>query len=82
MELPLDAQGSGRRPDVDGRVEQCCAVADDLHVLVWFVLVLQMLHLRGIHMYMVEASRSELLVSRRRLGEGKGWAAARLLVAS
>jgi hypothetical protein len=49
MELPLDAQGSGRRLDVDERVEQCCAVASVLHVLAWFVLVLQMQHLRGIH---------------------------------
>jgi hypothetical protein len=39
MELPLDAQGSGRRLDVDERVEQCCAVVG---VLAWFVLVLQM----------------------------------------
>jgi hypothetical protein len=45
MELPLDAQGSGRRLDVDERVEQCRAVADVLHVLSWSVLVLQMQHL-------------------------------------
>jgi hypothetical protein len=37
MELPLDTQGSGRRLDVDERVEQCLAVAG---VLAWFVLVL------------------------------------------
>jgi hypothetical protein len=42
MELPLDAQESGRRLDVDERVEQCCAVASDLHVLARFILVLQM----------------------------------------
>ena len=30
MELPLDAQSSGRRLDVDERVEQCRAVADVL----------------------------------------------------
>jgi hypothetical protein len=51
MELPLDAQGSGRRLDVDERVEQCCAVVGDLHILARFVLVLQMQHLRGIHTY-------------------------------
>jgi hypothetical protein len=42
MELPLDTQGNRRRLDVDERVEQCCVVADDLHVLTRFVLVLQM----------------------------------------
>jgi hypothetical protein len=42
MELPLDAQGSGRHLDVDERVEKCCAVAGVLHVLAWFFLVLQM----------------------------------------
>jgi hypothetical protein len=78
MELPLDAQGSGRRLDVDEQVEQCCAVAGDLHVLARFILVLQMQHLRDIHTYREEALRSELLGSRRRLGEGR--AAARLLV--
>jgi hypothetical protein len=51
MELPLDAQGSERRLDGDECVEQCRAVADVLHVLAWFVLVLQMQHLRGIHTY-------------------------------
>jgi hypothetical protein len=61
MELPLDAQGIGRRLDVDESVEQCCAVADDLHVLTRFVLVPQMQHLRGIHMYIEEAPRFELL---------------------
>jgi hypothetical protein len=45
MELPLDAQGSGRRLDVDERVEQYCAVIGDLHVLTQFVLVLHMQHL-------------------------------------
>jgi hypothetical protein len=81
MELPLDAQGSERRLDVDERVEQCCAVIGDLHILTWFFLVLQMQHLRGIHMYREKASCSELLGSRRRLGEGEGRAAAHLLVA-
>jgi hypothetical protein len=77
MELPLDARGSGRRLDVDERVEQCRAVAD---VLTWFVLVLQMQHLRGIHTYREEASRTELLGSRRWLRDGERRAAARLLV--
>jgi hypothetical protein len=63
MELPLDAQSSGRRLDVDERVEQCRAVVG--------VLVLQMQHLRGIHTYREEAPRTELLGSRRWLGEGK-----------
>ena len=76
MELPLDTQGSRRRLNVDERVEQCCAVIDVLHVLVWFILVLQMQHLRGIHTYREEAPRTELLGSRRRLGEGERWAAA------
>jgi hypothetical protein len=73
MELPLDAQSSGRRLDVDERVEQCRAVVGVLHVLARFVLVLllQMQHLRGIHTYREEASRTELLGSRRRLGEGE-----------
>jgi hypothetical protein len=35
--LPLDAQDSRRRLDVDERVEQCCALAGDLHVLARFV---------------------------------------------
>jgi hypothetical protein len=60
------AQGSKRHLDVDERVEQCRAVADVLHVLLWFVLVLQMQHLRGIHTYREEASCTELLGSRRR----------------
>jgi hypothetical protein len=76
MELPLDAQSSGRRLDVDERVEQCRAVAGDLHVLARSVQVLQMQHLRGIHTYREEAPRTELLGSRRRLGEGERWAAA------
>ena len=76
MELPLDAQSSGRRLDVDERVEQCSTVAGVLHVLARFVLVLQMQHLRGIHTYKEEAPRTELLGSRRRLGEGERWAAA------
>jgi hypothetical protein len=57
--------------NVDERVEQCRAVVGVLHVLVRFVLVLQMQHLRGIHTYMEEAPRTELLGSRRRLGEGE-----------
>jgi hypothetical protein len=40
MELPLDAQGNGRRLDVDKHIEQCYAVAGDLNVLARFVLVL------------------------------------------
>jgi hypothetical protein len=76
MELPLDAQSSGRRLDVDKRVEQCRAVAGVLHVLARFVQVLQMQHLRGIHTYREEAPRTELLGSRRRLGEGERRAAA------
>jgi hypothetical protein len=40
MELPLDAQGSGRCLDVDDRVKHCRAVVGVLHVLTWFVLVL------------------------------------------
>jgi hypothetical protein len=75
MELPLDTQSSGRRLDVDERVEQCRAVAGVLHVLARFVQVLQMQHLRGIHTYREEASRTELLGSRRRLGEGERRAA-------
>jgi hypothetical protein len=71
MELPLDAQSSGRRLDVDERVEQCRAVAGVLHVLARFVQMLQMQHLRGIHTYREEAPRTELLGSRRRLGEGE-----------
>jgi hypothetical protein len=82
MELPLDAQGIGRRLDVDERVEQCRAVAGIFHVLAWFVLVLQMQHLRGIHRYREEAPRTELLGSRRRLCEGKRRATAHLLVAN
>jgi hypothetical protein len=42
MELPLDAQGNGRRLDVDERVEQCRAVTGVLHILAWFILALQM----------------------------------------
>jgi hypothetical protein len=82
MELPLDAQGSGRRLDVDERVEQCCAVADELHVLAQFILVLQMQHLRGIHTYREEALHSEVLGSRWWLGEGEERASARLLMAN
>ena len=82
MELPLDAQSCGRRLDVDERVEQCCAIVGVLHVLARFVLVLQMQHLRGIHTYREEAPRTELLGSRRRLGEGERRAATRLLVAN
>jgi hypothetical protein len=82
MELPLDAQGSGRRLDIDERVEQCRAVTGVLHVLAWIVLVLQMQHLRGIHMYREEASLTELLGSRWRLCESERRAAARLLVAN
>jgi hypothetical protein len=82
MELPLDAQSSGRRLDVDERVEQRCAVVGVLHVLARFVLVLQMQHLRGIHTYREEARRTELLGSRRRLGDGERRAATRLLVAN
>jgi hypothetical protein len=80
MELPLDAQGSGRRLDVDERVEQYCAVIGDLHVLTQFVLVLHMQHLWGIYTYREEASRFELLGSQWWLGEGR--ATARLLVVS
>jgi hypothetical protein len=82
MELPLDAQGNERRLNVDERIEQCRAVASVLHVLAWFVLVLQMQHLRGIHTYREEASCTELLGSRRRLHEGERRAATRLLVAN
>jgi hypothetical protein len=82
MELPPDTQGSGRRLDVDERVEQCHAVVGVLHLLAWFVLVLQMQHLRGIHTYREEALRTELLGSRRWLREGKRRATARLLVAN
>jgi hypothetical protein len=71
MELPLDAQSSGRRLDVDERVEQCRVVVGVLHVLARFVLVLQMQHLRGIHTYGEEAPRTEQLGSRRRLGKGE-----------
>jgi hypothetical protein len=42
-----------------------------LHILMQFVLVLHMQHLCGIHMYREEASRIELLGSRRWLGEGE-----------
>ena len=82
MELPLDAQSSGRRLDVDERVEKCRAIANVLHVLMWFILVFQMQHLRGIHTYREEAPRTELLGSRRRLGEGERRAVTRLLVAN
>jgi hypothetical protein len=82
MELPLDAQSSGRRLDVDERVEQCRAVVGVLHVLARFVQVLQMQHLRGIHTYREETPRTELLGSRRQLGEGERRAARRLLVAN
>jgi hypothetical protein len=61
MELPLDAQSSGRRLDVDERVEQCRAVVGVLHVLARFVLVLQMQHLRGIHMYREEPPRTDVI---------------------
>jgi hypothetical protein len=71
MELPLDAQGSERRLYVDERVEQCRAVAGALHVLAWFVLVLQMQHLRRIHMYREEAPRTEQLGSHWWLCEGE-----------
>jgi hypothetical protein len=53
MRLPLDAQGSGSRLDVDEYVEQCRAIVDVLRVLARFVLVLQMqspsryLHVHG-----------------------------------
>jgi hypothetical protein len=76
MELPLDAQSSGKRLDVDERVEQCRVVVGVLHVLARFVQVLQMQHLRGIHTYREEAPRTELLGLRRRLGEGERRAAA------
>ena len=82
MELPLDAQSSGRRLDVDERVEQCRAVAGVLHVLARFVQVLQMQHLQGIHTYSEEAPRSELLGSRRWPGEGEGRATASLLMSN
>jgi hypothetical protein len=82
MELPLDAQSSGRRLDIDERVEQCRAIVDVLHVLARFVLVLQMQHLQGIHTYREEAPCTELLGSRRRLGEGERRVATRLLVAN
>jgi hypothetical protein len=82
MKLPLDAQGSGRRLDVDERVEQCSAVAGNLHVLAQFVLVLQMQYLRGIHTYREQALRSKLLGSWRRLGKGEGRATTQLRVAS
>jgi hypothetical protein len=82
MELPLDAQSSGRRLDVDERVEQCREVVGVLHVLARFVLVLQMQHLRGIHTYREEAPRTELLGSRWRIGEGERRATTRLLVAN
>jgi hypothetical protein len=81
MELPLDAQSSRRRLDVDERVEPCRVVVGVLHVLARFILVLQMQHLRGIHTYREEAPRTELLGSRRRLGEGERRVATRLLVA-
>jgi hypothetical protein len=79
MELPLDV-GSGSSLDVDVRVELSCVVADVLHVLARFILVLQMQYLRGIHMYREEASRTELLGSRRRLGEGERGVTSGLLV--
>jgi hypothetical protein len=82
MELPLDEKGSRRCLDVDEHVEQCYAVADDLHFLAWFILVLKMQHLQGIHTYREEASRSKLLGSRRRLGKGKRQTTARSLVAN
>jgi hypothetical protein len=82
MELPLDTQSSGRRLDVDERVEQCRAVVSILHVLARFVLVLQMQHLRGIHMYREEALRTELLGSRRWLSEGERRATTCFLVAN
>jgi hypothetical protein len=82
MELALDAQGSRRCLDVDKRVEQCRTVIGVLHVLAWFVLVLQMQHLRGIHTYREEVPRTELLGSRRWLREGERRATARLLVAN
>jgi hypothetical protein len=41
MELPLDAQSRGSHLDVDVRVEQCHVVVSILHVLVWFILMLQ-----------------------------------------
>jgi hypothetical protein len=80
MKLPLDTQGSRRRLNIDERVEQCRAVTGVLHVHAWFVLVLQMQHLRGIHTYREEAPRTELLGSRWRLREGERRAAACLLV--
>jgi hypothetical protein len=64
------------------RVEQCRAVVGVLHVLARFVQVLQMQHLRGIHTYREETPRTELLGSRRRLGEGERRAATCLLVAN
>jgi hypothetical protein len=79
MELPLDVQGSGSHL-VDIHVEKCCAVPSALHVLVRFVLVLQMQHLRGIHMYREEASHTKLLGSRGRLGESNRDAATSLVV--
>ena len=54
------------------------AVAGVLHVLVWFVLVLQMQHLQGIHTYREEASHTELLGLWWRLSEGERGMAASL----
>jgi hypothetical protein len=82
MELPLDTQGSGRRLDVDERVEKCRAIANVLHVLMWFILVFQMQHLRGIHTYREEAPRTELLGLRWWLVEGERRVAACLLEAN
>jgi hypothetical protein len=49
MELPLDVQGSESRLDVDERIEQCRAVTSVLHVLVRFILMLQIQHLSMLH---------------------------------
>jgi hypothetical protein len=68
MELPLEGQGSGSCLDVDVHVDLCRAVTDILRIHAWFVLVLQMQHLQGIHTYMEEALRTELLGSRFWLG--------------
>jgi hypothetical protein len=82
MQLPLGTQGRGRRLDVDEHVEQCRVVIGVLHVLAWFIVVLQMQYLRCIHTYREEAPRTELLGSRRWLCEGERRATAHFLVAN
>ena len=79
MGLPLDAQMQRKRLDVVERVVAVlcsCEVVRPSIPLVWFILVLQMQHLRGIHTYKEKVLRLRTArsarSSRRRHGMGGG----------